>query len=405
MLRAANITAACNLPLVLADARPQLLVLSEIRVTAGAATEAAQAGARRAGGSLLVGPPAAGGEALVAVFVRGGVLRPGAFSRECASFGGRMGHWRWVLPGAVVQVFGCYGAAGHGDDADGGTGRMVHQAVEWAETLGGPAIVAGDLNVHAGRESWGGLLAAAGWRDVGARSGDPTCIPSRGLPSRVDRLLVSPGVAPWCGELLVEWGLGLPVHGVLELPLLVPAGGQVLRARPGAALHGPARAGWETAAAGAEANARAVWEAGGPGALADGRLEDAWTCLCGAMRELLADRVGVPPSAAGRRVRSERQVPPAGPEGDALTRAGAAALLRARRLRQLAELWPEGPGALPFRAAAVLHAARRAEAPGTPWCGRLAGLGCRKAAVAAVADAAADADVAITDARQGRRDR
>ena len=92
----------------------------------------------------------------------------------------------------------------------------------------------------------------------------------------MDRILVSPAVAPWCGRLRVDWGTGLPVHAALELELAVPCGGRVLRVRPGERVDGPARAGWEDDEDAADARARARWEGAGRRALAAGRVADAW---------------------------------------------------------------------------------------------------------------------------------
>ena len=309
-----------------------------------------------------------------------------------------------MLPGCVVAVFGVYGAAGRGDDPAGANAGLVLQAAAWAEELGGPSLVAGDFNVHDGHDAWACTLGAAGWLDVGSREGLPTCRPSRGLPSRPDRILASPLLAGAFGEAEVDWSTGLPVHAILRAALHVPAGRAVLRARPGASLVGPPRADWAECEASASAVAAARWEADGAPALAAGRLADAWAVLEAAVAGFLADRAGV---AAGprRRLRWERQLPPAGRGGEALSREAAAALRRARRLRALAGQWPAGPGALPVHLQQILSAALRAEPHGSSWRARLAGVRSAVEARRAAETADAEARAAAARERAGRRAR
>ena len=401
---AANVTAACNLAAAWDDPRPGLVVLSEARVRQGPGSEVAVAAARRAGGQLVLGPADPTGVALLAAFASVGVLRPGPFADACSLHAGRLASWLWVLPGCVVAVFGVYGAAGRGDDPAGANAGLVLQAAAWAEELGGPSLVAGDFNVHDGHDAWACTLGAAGWLDVGSREGLPTCRPSRGLPSRPDRILASPFLAGAFGEAEVDWSTGLPVHAILRAALHVPAGRAVLRARPGASLVGPPRADWAECEASASAVAAARWEADGAPALAAGRLADAWAVLEAAVAGFLADRAGV---AAGprRRLRWERQLPPAGRGGEALSREAAAALRRARRLRALAGQWPAGPGALPVHLQHILSAALRAEPHGSSWRARLAGVRSAVEARRAAETADAEARAAAARERAGRRAR
>ena len=213
-----------------AGERPGLTVISEARLRPGAPTEVACAAARRAGGCLVPGPAGPDGSCLLAAFASVGDLRPGPFAAECPPLGGRVASWLWTLPGAVIAVFGVYGEAGRGDDPGGRNAALVARAAEWAEALGAPALIAGDTNVHDGHEGWAPGLAAAGWADLGAAAGLPACIPSRGAPSRPDRLLASPALAACCGPAIVDWGSGLPAHAILSAPLRLPHGRGVLRA-------------------------------------------------------------------------------------------------------------------------------------------------------------------------------
>ena len=401
---AANVTAACNLAAAWDDSRPGLVVLSEARVRHGGAAETALAAARRAGGQMLLGPADPSGVALLAAFASVGVLREGPFADACAACAGRLASWLWVLPGCVVAVFGVYGTAGRGDDPAGHNAQLVLQAAAWAEELGGPALIVGDCNVHDGHDAWACTLGAAGWLDVGGRDPVPTCRPSRGLPSRPDRILASPLLAAAFGAVHVDWGTGLPVHAVLRAALHVPAGRAVLRARPGVALAGAPRAGWPAVEAAASAAAEARWEAAGAPALAAGRLAEAWAALEAAVTGYLAERAGVT-AGPRRRLRWERQLPPAGRGGEALSRAAAAALRRARRLQALAAQWPPGPGALPHHLLRVLDAAARAEPLGSPWRARLAGIRSADTARSAAEDAGAEALAAASRERAGRRAR
>jgi hypothetical protein len=281
---------------------------------------------------------------------------------------------------------------------------MVMQAASWAEELGALAVVAGDFNVHDGFDGWAPVLAAAGWRDLGAAAGAPTCQPSRGPPSRVDRVLASPALSACCGPLQVDWSLGLPVHAALRVPLALPRGRAVLRCRPGVRLDAPDPPDWADRGPAADAAARARWELRGPPLIDRGDLRGAWAVLDQATTELLAARAGVTPGPR-RRVRLERQVPPTGRAGEALDRASAAALRRARRLRALASAWPPGPGPLPQRCLEVLRAAARADQDCPTWGPRLRSIASAAAAAEAAAQAEAAAGEAAARARRGRRER
>eukprot|EP00974_Lingulodinium_polyedra_P081554 7895622-Lingulodinium_polyedra.AAC.1 len=56
----------------------------------------------------------------------------------------------------------------------------------------------------------------AGWSDL-LRDAGPTCFPSTGVPSRIDRVLANAPARAWVVGAELRWDLGVATHGVLQV--------------------------------------------------------------------------------------------------------------------------------------------------------------------------------------------
>eukprot|EP00974_Lingulodinium_polyedra_P112291 10863203-Lingulodinium_polyedra.AAC.1 len=59
----------------------------------------------------------------------------------------------------------------------------------------------------------------SGWTDV-LRDEGPTCYPTSGCPSRIDRALVNRRAREWLQGAQLRWDLGIATHAGLQLDFL-----------------------------------------------------------------------------------------------------------------------------------------------------------------------------------------
>eukprot|EP00974_Lingulodinium_polyedra_P006279 595861-Lingulodinium_polyedra.AAC.1 len=60
-----------------------------------------------------------------------------------------------------------------------------------------------------------GALAMAGWGDL-LRDAGPTCFPSNGAPSRIDRVIANRGAREWIVGAELRWDLGIATHAAIQ---------------------------------------------------------------------------------------------------------------------------------------------------------------------------------------------
>eukprot|EP00974_Lingulodinium_polyedra_P089961 8722014-Lingulodinium_polyedra.AAC.1 len=94
---------------------------------------------------------------------------------------------------------------------------VVVQAVAWLGSLGDvPALIVGDFNVALDQSGVEGVLAMAGWSDL-LRDAGPTCYPTSGAPSRIDRAVANRRAREWLVSAELRWDLGIATHAGLQL--------------------------------------------------------------------------------------------------------------------------------------------------------------------------------------------
>eukprot|EP00974_Lingulodinium_polyedra_P076890 7443529-Lingulodinium_polyedra.AAC.1 len=67
----------------------------------------------------------------------------------------------------------------------------------WLRSLGdAPALIIGDMNVPLDASGVEGVVAMAGWSDL-LRGAGPTCYPTSGTLSRIDRVIANRRAREW----------------------------------------------------------------------------------------------------------------------------------------------------------------------------------------------------------------
>eukprot|EP00972_Heterocapsa_arctica_P116298 16452349-Heterocapsa_arctica.AAC.1 len=218
----------------------------------------------------------------------------------------------------------------------------------------------------------------AGWADVLAGAG-PTCLPSNGLPSRIDYVLASRPAMAMIRRAALRWDLGLATHAALVLDLDVEAVECTWMRTPVTPLDGPQAPGWAQERSAATADVLARHAGSFRRAAAEGDLDEAWAELELALREWLTWRRGVDAvparPLAHARWRAERPRT-LGRDGQAECREADEALLRCRRLCAFKHACGLGAaargglpvaGCMPHPARCILDALRRADDADPDW--------------------------------------
>ena len=260
----------------------------------------------------------------------------------------------------IVQIYGYADGAAAVPDNE----RLVLAALAWLRSLGDvPALIVGDLNLIVHGSSVEPVLAMSGWSDLLAPAG-PTCLPSSGVPSRIDYVFANRAAQSHVVAAGLRWDLGLATHAALELELQAEAPEMAWMRRPATPLSGTAHDAWAAARAGVTAEVVHRHGSNFRRALRDDDLDEAWCALGAAMRAWLSRRLGhtseIERGYASAEWRAARPRT-TGAAGEAQDQAADDALLRLRRLRSLkhaANHWTLA--SQPARA--VLAALRRDEA-------------------------------------------
>ncbi len=124
--------------------------------------------------------------------------------------------------GQVLHYLQFYGWAHGGVSAREKNEQLLAHSLLWLAGFGKvPCMVFGDLNMDLSVSPGWAAAHMAGWRDIGQGAG-PTCLPTRGQPSRLDYALANREAQAFVHSFQLRWDLGIPTHAAVVVELLCP---------------------------------------------------------------------------------------------------------------------------------------------------------------------------------------